>query len=102
MYASIIRGTLLDLSDTMISWKSIRSRISQCRIADSTMPRAVGSPSFSRMSISSDPLLTPIRIGTPFSVAFSTTARTRFSPPMLPGLMRSLSTPASSARSAIR
>ena len=45
--------------------------------------------------------LIPIRIGIPWSRALSTTARTRSSRPMLPGLMRRQSAPASATRSAI-
>ena len=47
-------------------------------------------------------LLTPTRIGTPYSFALSTTAFTLSSSPMLPGLIRILSAPFSMAAMARR
>jgi hypothetical protein len=54
---------------------------------------------FSR-SFSSEPPLTPMRIGTFCACAARTTSTMRSCLPMLPGLSRSLSMPASSASSA--
>ena len=48
----------------------------------------------------SEPELTPIRIGTPFSFAFTATSATFSRPPMLPGLRRMQWAPASIAFSA--
>ncbi len=53
-------------------------------------------------SFSSEPALTPMRIGMPLSRAAAITARTRSSRPMLPGLMRRQSTPVFATASAIR
>ena len=63
----------------------------------STSPSAVTPWYFSTRCFSSDPLFTPTRIGTPYSFAFSTTARTLCSSPILPGLIRILSAPFSIA-----
>ena len=71
------------------------------RIADSTSASGVGSPYFFCRSFSSEPALTPMRIGMPWSRAASITARTRSSRPMLPGLMRRQSTPSSATRRAM-
>src|SRR6185437_5253162 len=48
----------------------------------------------------SEPELAPIRIGIPAAFARETTCSTLSGPPMLPGLMRTLATPASIARRA--
>ncbi len=73
-----------------------------CRSALSTMPSAVGQPCFSTMSFSSEPALTPMRMGTFRSRAARTTSRTRSREPMLPGLRRMAWIPASRAESASR
>ena len=67
------------------------------RSADSTSASALGSPCFSWMSASSEPALTPTRIGMRWARAQATTSAIFFSPPMLPGLMRRQSAPASAA-----
>ncbi len=89
------------LTLTLKSGKSRRSRWSIWRMADSTRAAGVGSPYFFCRSFSSEPALTPMRIGMPLSRAAETTARTRSSRPMLPGLMRRQSTPSSATRRAI-
>ena len=71
------------------------------RSADSTIASGQGSPYLCCRSFSSEPALTPMRIGMPLSRAASITARTRSSRPMLPGLMRRQSTPVSATSSAI-
>jgi len=73
-----------------------------CRAADSTIPSAVGHPCRSTMSCSSDPALTPMRMGTSRSRAAFTTSRTRSRDPMFPGLSRTPCIPAASAASASR
>ena len=70
------------------------------RRADSTMPAALGPLYFASRSFSSEPALTPMRIGIRFSLARLTTSCTNALPPMLPGFSRSPSTPCSSAISA--
>ena len=90
------------LSEILISRKSRSSSRRTCRRALSTMAAAVAPPARARMSFSSDPELTPIRMGTPLSPAARTTSRTFSGEPMLPGLRRRPSTPASSAARARR
>ena len=63
------------------------------RSADSTMPWAVGPPYLARRSFSSEPALTPMRMGMRRSFAALTTSMTICLPPMLPGLSRRPSTP---------
>jgi hypothetical protein len=72
------------------------------RSALSTIPSAVGQPCLSTMSCSSEPALTPMRMGTIRSRAARTTSRTRSRAPMLPGLSRMAWIPASSAFRASR
>ena len=86
---------------TMFS-KDRSSSARTSRSALSASPSGVTRPSRSRISFSSDPALTPTRIGIPCSRAFSTTARTCSGAPMLPGLIRILSAPASMAAIASR
>src|SRR4051812_207199 len=66
-------------------------------IADSTSASGVGDPYFSSSSFSSDPALTPIRIGTPRAFASRAISRTLSWYLMLPGLIRRPWMPASSA-----
>ena len=66
------------------------------------MASGVAWPNFSSSSFSRLPPLTPMRMGMPFSPAFSTTAFTRSWPPMLPGLMRRQAAPPSAAIRASR
>src|SRR3990167_6715211 len=89
------------LTLTLKSGKFRRSRCSTWRSADSTRACGVGSPYFFCRSFSSEPALTPMRIGIPRSRAASTTALTRSARPILPGLMRRQSTPSSATRRAI-
>ena len=64
-------------------------------MALSTRAWAVTPPYFLSNSFSSEPPLTPMRMGMPRSRQASATARTRSFDPMLPGLMRILSAPCS-------
>ena len=80
-----------------MSKKSISSRIEMWRMALSTSASAVGWPYFARMSFSSEPAFTPMRIGTPRSFDAFTTVPILSAEPMLPGLSLSASTPLSSA-----
>ena len=84
----------------MMSVKSRSSRILIWRRADSTIASGVAVPYFCNRSFSSDPPLTPIRIGTFRAWAARTTSTMRSCFPMLPGFKRNLSMPASSASSA--
>ena len=63
----------------------------------STRASGVGEPYFARMCFSKEPELTPMRMGMFFRRQASATAFTRLSSPMLPGLMRILSMPATTA-----
>ena len=62
-------------------------------MALSTSASAVTPPYFARRGFSSDPPLTPMRMGMDRWRHISATAFTRSSPPMLPGLMRMASIP---------
>ena len=72
------------------------------RRALSTMPSGVAPLYFLRMSFSSDPAFTPMRMGMPRSRAQSATARTFRAPPIFPGLIRRPSAPARAAAMARR
>ena len=54
------------------------------------MPCGVGPPYLAKMSFSTEPEFTPMRTGMWCAFTQSARMRTFFSPPMLPGLMRSL------------
>ncbi len=69
---------------------------------DSTIASGQGSPYFSRRSFSRLPAFTPMRMEQPWSFAARMTSFTRFSSPMLPGLMRRQAAPASAASMARR
>ena len=71
-----------------------------CSSASSTSAAAVSSWASSRRCLGSEPELAPIRIGIPRALAAFTTSATLSAPPMLPGLMRTAATPASTAFSA--
>ena len=71
-----------------------------CRSALSTSASAVAEPYLASTSRSREPPFTPTRIGTPFSFAARATACTWTRPPMLPGLRRKASAPASIAATA--
>ena len=62
-YASIMVETVEDFMEITISVKSQSSSILTCRMALSTRASAVGAPYFASKSFSSEPELTPIRIG---------------------------------------
>ena len=66
------------------------------------MASGVGSPNFLSKSFSSEPALTPMRIGMPLSAAIRVTSSTFQRAPMFPGLMRSPVTPFSMTRIAQR
>ena len=89
-----------DLSEITISVKSNFSSSDAWYSALAHSASAVGAPYFARIDFSTEPELTPMRIGIFFSRQICATAFTRSSPPMLPGLMRILSTPACAASSA--
>ena len=97
---AMVLGTLVDLIETLKFSNSRRS------ISSTNSPAALTSAStgLSRSSacrcLGSDPELTPIRSGVPSSVARAATSATLSGPPMLPGLRRTQSAPASSALSA--
>ena len=90
-------GTLVDLIETLKSWKSSRSISSTCSIAAATSASTALSRSSSCRCLGSEPEFTPMRIGVPAARALSTTSPTFSSPPMLPGLMRMQWAPASIA-----
>ena len=100
-YASMVKNTLLALTEILNWSKLLRSKISIWRIADSSIASPVGSPYFFWMSFSSDPAFTPIRILMPWCLAAAITSRTFCSLPILPGLIRKQSAPASATASAI-
>ena len=93
-------GTLVDLIETLKFSKSQRSISS----TNSTAAWTSASTEFSRSSscrcLGSDPELTPMRIGVPAALALAATSATLSGPPMLPGLSRMQSAPASIALSA--
>ena len=67
-------GTLVDLIETLKSWKSSRSISSTCSIAAATSASTGLSRSSSCRCLGSEPELTPIRSGIPAARAFSTTS----------------------------
>jgi hypothetical protein len=66
------------------------------------MAAGVGPPCFLSSSRSTEPLFTPMRMGTPAARAACTTRSTLSGPPMLPGLIRRPLMPASTACTARR
>ena len=93
-------GTREHFTEMHISPKPQSSSRRTCPSALSASASAVTPPYFRKISFSSDPPLTPTRMGMPRSRQPSATARTRSFDPMLPGLMRILSTPPSMHSSA--
>ena len=85
---------MLSTMSSKPAFSSIRAWFS----ALSTRHSAVGPPYFSSSSFSALPLFTPMRIGIWWAFAQSASSRTRASPPMFPGLMRSFAMPFSAAR----
>src|SRR5919197_6375339 len=84
-------------TEILMSVKSSSSRIRISFIADSTSASGLGRPYFARRSFSSDPALTPIRMGTPRDLASRAISFTLSWYLMLPGLMRNPWMPASNA-----
>ena len=70
-------------------------------MADSSIASPVGSVYLRWISFSKEPALTPMRIGILWCLAQATTSRTLASLPILPGLIRKQSAPASATASAI-
>ena len=99
--ASRVAATVLltseALRETTIWSKPIASSCSTAAAALSTRASGVGPPKRRRIFFSSEPALTPIRRAQPASPAFRATSRILFTPPMLPGLILTLSAPASIA-----
>ncbi len=93
-------GTLVDLIETLKFSNSRRSMSSTNSTAAWTSASTGLSLSSSCRCLGSEPELTPIRIGTFALVARSATSATFSGPPMLPGLSRMQSAPASIAFSA--
>ncbi len=95
--AAIVFGTLVDLIDTL---KFVKSRPS-ISSTNSTPAVTRASTEFSRSSswrcFGREPEFTPIRMGVPRLLASSATSATLSRPPMLPGLSRMQSAPASIA-----
>ena len=93
-------GTFVDLIEILKFSKSSDSIISTNSSAAVTRA-STGFDALELVQMSgSEPELTPIRIGTPASVARSATSATFSRPPMLPGLRRMQCAPASIALSA--
>ena len=90
----MVIGTLEDFKLTQMSSKSNRLSSLMWPKADSTRASGQTLPYLARMSCSKLPPLTPMRMGIFFCRQASATAFTRSGEPMLPGLMRTLSTPA--------
>ena len=72
-FEAIVFGTFVDLIDTLKSSKSSRSISSTCSTAAATSASTGFSRSSSWRCLGSEPEFTPIRIGTPACLAFSTT-----------------------------
>src|SRR4051794_21763426 len=91
----MVLGTLVDLIETLKFSNSSRSISS----TNSTAAVTSASTEFSRSSscrcLGSEPEFTPMRMGTPASLALAATSATLSGPPMLPGLSRMQWAPAS-------
>src|SRR4051812_17963863 len=88
----------LCLTEILMSRKPCSSNSEHSHRADSTSASAVALPYFSSRRLSSEPALTPIRIGTPapdaaFAISLTLSSNWR----MLPGLTRTAAQPASIA-----
>src|SRR5919106_263599 len=101
-YALIISPALECFTEILMSVKSSSSRMRTSSSADSTSASADGRPCFSRSERSSDPALTPMRMGTPRAFASAAISRTLSWYLMFPGLMRRPWMPASNAIIAYR
>src|ERR1041384_1285958 len=93
----MVLGTLVDLIETLKSSNSRLSINSTNSTAAATRASTGALRSSSCRCFGSEPELTPIRIGTPFSFALTATSATFSRPPMLPGLRRMQWAPASIA-----
>jgi hypothetical protein len=88
----------LCFTEILMSRKSCSSNSEHSHRADSTSASADGRPYFSSSRLSSEPALTPIRIGTFAAAAAWAISRTLSSNcRMLPGLTRTAAQPASMA-----
>ncbi len=88
----------LCLTEILMSWKSCSANRLASHSADSASASGVALPYFSISRLSSEPALTPIRIGVPWSLAaaaISLTLSSNFR--MLPGFTRTAAQPASIA-----
>ena len=86
--AAIVFGTLVDLIEILKSSNSSDSIISTNSAAAVTSASTGFERSSSCRCLGSEPELTPIRIGTPASVALAATSATLSRPPMFPGFRR--------------
>ena len=98
----MVAGTEDAFSDTQMFSKPYSSSRRMWPSALSTMASGVGPPYLSSSSFSREPPFTPTRMGMRRSLQVLATASTRRGEPMLPGLMRILSTPCSAAARARR
>ena len=86
------------LTEILMSRKSCSSNSEHSHSADSTSASGVAFPCFSIKRLSSEPALTPMRIGVPQSAAARAISPTLSSKRlMLPGMTRTPAQPASSA-----
>src|SRR5919205_2091559 len=93
----------LCLTEILMSRKSCSSKREHSHSADSTSASGVALPYLASSRLSSEPALTPIRIGTPASLAARAISPTRSSNfLMLPGLTRTAAQPASMAAKTYR
>src|SRR5215475_6331687 len=97
-YAWIITTGSLCFTEILMSRKPCSSNSEHSQSADSTSASGVALPYFSSNRLSSEPALTPIRIGTPAAEAARAISPTLSSNwRMLPGLTRTAAQPASIA-----
>ncbi len=88
----------LCLTEILMSWKSCSANRLASHSADSTSASGVALPYFCMSRLSSEPALTPIRIGVPWSFAAAAISLTWSSNlRMLPGFTRTAAQPASIA-----
>src|SRR5882757_3023446 len=93
----------LCLTEILTSWKSCSANRLASHSADSTSASGVALPYFSSSRLSSEPALTPIRIGVPWSfAAFAISLTWSSNLRMLPGLTRTAAQPASIAANTYR
>ena len=88
----------LCLTEILMSWKSCSANSDASHSADSASASGVALPYFFSSRGSSEPALTPMRIGVPWSRAAAAISRTLSSNfLMLPGFTRTAAQPASMA-----